>query len=100
MAFIPKSNNFPQFEDGDISVVVSTSKIYKLHSHVLRRVSSYFKNVFETSDPPRLTAAARRDGYTPWRFVLFQDPSMPTDHGTFVPLVSSSLISFTLLTFT
>jgi len=86
------SVGFPHFEDGDVSIVVSTSRIYKLHAHVLRRVSKYFQNVFETIEPPRLTAAARREGYTAWRFQLYQDHTVSNDRGSFTRLVRSDIV--------
>lgn len=84
------ANAFPQFEDGDVTIVVSTSKIYRLHSSTLRRTSEYFRNIFDTSVSPKLTAAARREGFTPYRFVLFKDPNLTTEYGTFIPVVCTA----------
>lgn len=86
MASTSPTLDFPQFPDGDVAILVSTSKIYKLHSHVLRRASASFRNVFDTTPAPKLTAAARRDGHTPWRFVLFEDPSLANSTGQFAAL--------------
>ncbi|KAK5083031.1 hypothetical protein LTR05_006913 [Lithohypha guttulata] len=80
------SSDFPQYQDGDITIVVSTSKVYRLHSHTLRRVSDFFRNAFENGEAPRLTAAARRDGHTPYRFVLVQQHSDSDDRGAFISL--------------
>lgn len=82
------NTDFPHFKDGDVSILVSTSRIYRLHSHVLRRVSPYFEQYLDPLDAPRLTAAARREGYTTWRFQLFSDPHHPNDVGQFIRLVS------------
>lgn len=81
------SSDFPQYQDGDVTIVVSTSKVYRLRSHTLRRVSDFFRNAFENGEAPRLTAAARRDGHTPYRFVLVQQHSDSDDRGAFVSLV-------------
>lgn len=84
MASDNPNKGFPQFSDGDVFLIVSTRKAYKLHSQVLRRVSTYFRDIFDTKPAVKLTAAARRDGHIPWRFVLVQKSGLLSDRGQFV----------------
>lgn len=88
MAATSASSEFPHFTDGDVCIVVSTSKIYQLHSHVLRRVSSWFRDFLQPAAAVRLTAAARREGCAAWRFHLFVNPHDLDEIGQFVPIVS------------
>lgn len=81
-------SGFPTFPDGDVTIVVSSSHIYRLHSRILRQ-AEYFRNIFDTSITPKLTAQARREENTPYRFVLVYMERMPGDGKyQFVPLVS------------
>lgn len=85
-------SEFPRFNDGDATVVVSSSRIYQLHSHVLRRVSTKFAALMDEYPGAKLTAAARRDGCTAYRFELRKTPTME-GFGTFVRIVSRTVVS-------
>lgn len=63
-------DTFPTFSDGDVTIIVSSSHQYKLHSRILRQQSNFFLTEFDKITAPKLTAQARRDGFTPYRFVL------------------------------
>ncbi|EXJ79855.1 hypothetical protein A1O3_08140 [Capronia epimyces CBS 606.96] len=67
MASAAKSD-FPQFLDGDVLLVVSTTQTYKLHSQVLSTHSVFFAQEIAAKPPPRLNAQARRDRAAAYRF--------------------------------
>jgi hypothetical protein len=63
------AGEFPRFRDGDVRVHLSPTIIYKLHSQVLKRSSSFFDAELSHSGA-QLTAKARRDGFARYRFEL------------------------------
>lgn len=83
-------NKFPTFQDGDVTIIVSTSRVYRLHSHILRQKSTYFEQYLQPESGQKLTSAARKAGHTPWRFQLHQLSHIDGDIGSFIPVVSYS----------
>lgn len=67
MASTPRSN-FPQFLDGDVSLYVSTTQHYKLHSQVLSAHSTFFAKEIAAKPGARLNAQARRENSVAYRF--------------------------------
>ena len=55
---------FPRFQDGDVTVVVSVSRTYQLHSSVLRRNSVFFDHLLRVQGPAELCPAAKKSGVT------------------------------------
>lgn len=81
-------DKFPRFTDGDVTIIVSTSRVYRLHSHTLRQKSEYFRHYLQPASATKLTAIARRSGHTPWRFQLYQQSNFDVDaSGRFIPIV-------------
>lgn len=89
MADTESIDKFPTFRDGDVTIIISTSRIYRLHAHTLRQKSSYFKQYLQPESAQRLTPPARRAGHTPWRFQLHQLSHIDGDVGSFIPIVST-----------
>jgi hypothetical protein len=81
----PRMDQFPKYDDGDVSIVVSSTRIYQLHSSVLRRNSPYFEKALEAPGA-RLTSKARQEGLAAYRFELVS--SGHGDNGYFVRQVS------------
>jgi len=80
-----RPSEFPRFIDGDVTLAISATNTYKLHSDVLRRNSPFFTRELDKRPGARLTAQARREGYTAYRFELYQNS--PDHVGTFERVV-------------
>ena len=65
----PRVDDFPKYKDGDVSIVISSTRIYQLHSTILRRNSRYFERELD-SPGARLTSKARQEGLAAYRFEL------------------------------
>jgi hypothetical protein len=61
--------DFPICADGDVAILLSPMKAYKLHSQVLSRFSTYFAEQL-SSDPAFISAKARREGAASYHFEL------------------------------
>lgn len=61
---VAQGSEFPRFSDGDVQVVISSTKIYQLHSATLRRASPFFANLLDSESPPGLCSPARKTGRT------------------------------------
>lgn len=61
---------FPVFKDGDVMIVLSPLKTYKLHSSVLKRNSTLFSREIGAKPPPRLSLHARNSNLAPYHFQL------------------------------
>jgi hypothetical protein len=81
----PRMEQFPKYNDGDVSIVVSSTRIYQLHSSVLRRNSPYFEEALRNRGA-RLTSTARQEGLAAYRFELVTRG--PGDNGYFERKVS------------
>ena len=83
----PRLDEFPRYTDGDVSIVISPTRIYQLHSTVLKRNSPYFE--CELQEPgARLTSKARQEGLAAYRFELVSADAQ--DIGYFVRKVCTS----------
>lgn len=64
-ATMPGSENeFPQFADGDVLIVISTTRRYKLHSATLRRSSPTFVALLDEEAAADLSKAVQKKGVT------------------------------------
>jgi len=59
-----EQDNFPHFVDGDVLVIVTSSRRYKLHSDILRRSSPTFKALLDHDVAVNLSKPARKKGIT------------------------------------
>ncbi|KAM0715216.1 hypothetical protein Q7P37_009681 [Cladosporium fusiforme] len=57
-------NDFPQFNDGDVLIIITPSRRYKLHSAVLRRSSPTLATILDEEAAVELSKNARRKGVT------------------------------------
>ena len=81
------TDTFPKYGDGDVSIVISPTRIYQLHSTILKRNSPFFEH--ELQHPgARLTSKARHEGLASYRFELVVQAQ--DDFGYFEPKVFSS----------
>lgn len=68
-------NNFPEFADGDVLVVITAARRYKLHSTVLRRSSPTLAALLNQLAPAELKSSARKRGTTTkYRLHLINNP--------------------------
>jgi hypothetical protein len=66
-----QGSEFPRFSDGDVQIVISSTKIYQLHSATLRRASPFFACLLDSDPPIDLCSPARKIGRTVrYRFEL------------------------------
>ncbi|KPI41421.1 uncharacterized protein AB675_8989 [Cyphellophora attinorum] len=63
------ATDFPTCADGDVAVLLSPMKTYKLHSQVLSRFSTFFAEQLDR-DPAFISAKARREGAASYHFEL------------------------------
>ena len=78
----PKSD-FPNFVDGDVLLVISTTQYYKLHSQVLCAHSNFFHEQISAKPGARLNAQARRENAAAYRFEWLQSHQQ-NDFGQFI----------------
>jgi hypothetical protein len=57
-------DHFPEFPDGDVLVVITAARRYKLHSAVLRRCSPTFSALLDGVAAADLSSKVRRRGVT------------------------------------
>ena len=68
-------DNFPEFADGDVLVVITAARRYKLHSAVLRRASPIFSALFDKYAGADLTSKMKRRGVSiKYRLHLTENP--------------------------
>ena len=76
-----QGSEFPRFSDGNVEVIISSTKIYQLHSATLRRASPFFACLLD-SDPPG--SPARKTGRTVrYRFELTRPVGSGSGIGVF-----------------
>jgi hypothetical protein len=83
-----RSSEFPQYEDGDVAIIVTPLKTYQLHSGILRRYSHYFAEILAEEQAVNLTNKAKKDGVTT-RYRLQLVKTQFGSIGTFQRLVSA-----------
>lgn len=76
------TSSFPIFTDGDVTLVVSSEHIYRLHASVLRRCSGFFASVLTENHAAKLSTQAKRAGNT-LRFHLQLTYSPAKPNGVF-----------------
>lgn len=79
---------FPKFVDGDVLIILSSSRTYYLHSGVLRRNSTTFAKLLDESHAAVLSSKAKKEGVTT-RFRLDLTGVNGNVPGRFVRRVSS-----------
>jgi hypothetical protein len=57
-------DDFPQFADGDVLIVITAARQYKLHSAILRRSSPVLAALFDESPAVDLSRKAKNKGIT------------------------------------
>ncbi|KAL2432447.1 hypothetical protein ABEF95_010998 [Exophiala dermatitidis] len=82
MASAPKSK-FPEYLDGDVLLILSSTQQFKLHSQVLSTHSTFFAQEIAAKPAARLTAQARRDHAAAYRFE-YAPTSQPDGIGKWV----------------
>jgi len=68
-------DNFPEFADGDVLVVITAARRYKLHSTVLRRSSPTFATLLDEVAAADLSSKVKKRGMTvKYRLHLVDNP--------------------------
>ena len=57
-------NSFPQFADGDVLVIITAARRYKLHSNILRRASPTISALLDQNAASELSSKMKRRGIT------------------------------------
>lgn len=79
---------FPMFPDGDVLIILSSSRSYYLHAGVLRRNSTTFAKLVDEDHAAVLTPNAKKEGIRT-RFRLDLTGASGTTPGHFVRRVSA-----------
>ena len=82
---------FPKFADGDVLIILSSSRTYYLHAGVMRRNSTTFAKLLAESHGAVLSSKARKEGVTT-RFRLDLTGATGNLPGRFVRRVRPSII--------
>lgn len=70
-------DNFPEYSDGDVLVVITAARRYKLHSTVLRRASPTISALFDEVAPSEPSLKMKRRGMTiRYRLHLVDNPKI------------------------
>jgi hypothetical protein len=81
---VVQASEFPRFSDGDVQVVISSTKIYQLHSATLRRASPFFAYLLDSEAPADLCSPARKAGRSVrYRFELARPVAPGSGVGVF-----------------
>ena len=86
------SDGYPTFNDGDVMIVSSTGKSWKLHSTLLGNASGVFRDKMNKFPAKHITKAQRESGVTlKWRFnmIAWQEKPTETRFRSFQAVVSS-----------
>lgn len=57
-----KTNQFPHFEDGEVTILLSASRTYQLHARTLRMHSPYFARLLISERAAKLSPRAKKEG--------------------------------------
>jgi hypothetical protein len=69
---------FPVFPDGDVLIVLSGIRLFRLHSGILRHASKVFETLLSEDHGAKLTPKAKREGATVrWRLDLLDVEKPP-----------------------
>ena len=73
-----RHDRFPEFRDGDVKLVITGSRQYKLHSGVLRNNSAVMREMVDERDAAPLDRKAQKNGITiRFKLVLVENPLYP-----------------------
>lgn len=75
-----EAQDFPNYADGDVCIVVSPQRLFKLHSMMLKRYSPFFQKEIDAHPPARLTLKARQEGACSIRFELVTSNQQDTGY--------------------
>jgi hypothetical protein len=90
-----QSEQYPEFQDGDVLIMAPTGKTWKLHSFYLRNSSKVFRSIFDQNSPKHLTRKEKDDGRTiQWRFQMMIQPNTGNRFVVFKLMVSYLTIIF------
>jgi hypothetical protein len=79
-----QASQFPRFSDGDVQVVISSTKLYQLHSATLRRASPFFAYLLDSEPAAELCSPARKAGRSVrYRFELAKPVTPASGVGIF-----------------
>jgi hypothetical protein len=79
-----RASEFPKFSDGDVQVLISSTKTYQLHSATLRRASPFFTYLLDSEAPADLCSPARKAGRSVrYRFELARPVAPGSGVGVF-----------------
>lgn len=84
---MPDKSSFPVFGDGDVQITITSSRIYQLHSAVLRKNSTVFNDLLKEELAASLSLKARSEGRV-LRYWLELVQVSDSDHGVFLLRVS------------
>lgn len=78
IATMPGSeDSFPEFDDGDVLVIITAARRYKLHSAILRRASPTISALFDENPASELSSKMKRRGITTkYRLHLINNPGL------------------------
>lgn len=81
--------DFPNYKDSDVLIVLSQTRQYRLHSHILRLHSDFFKEALTEDRAAQLSSRARKEGKAVrYRLDLELDERDGTGIGSFKSRVS------------
>ena len=90
---LPEQGVFPHFKDGDLLIILTGSRQYKLHSSMLMSISSRINKLCTMQGEAKLTSKAIKRG-TVVRFRMLMVPN--NEEGDDVPDVPSVLMPIPL----
>jgi hypothetical protein len=96
------SNGYPTCSDGDVMIVSSTGRYWKLHSILLSNASARFQDMMKQFPAKHITKSQQESGVTlKWRFNMVQWEEEPkeTRFRSFQVVVSSRPFSSVVSTF-
>lgn len=76
-------DTFPDFEDADVQIVITSTRRYRLHSSTLRRSSALFESLITAENAADLTGKAKKRNKIRWRLVLHPQVE-PDGHEVYV----------------
>lgn len=78
-------NNFPDFTDGDVLIIITSARRYKLHSSVLRRSSPTLVSLLDEAPAADLSSKARKKGTTVRYRLHLDENEEPRVRGVYPP---------------
>lgn len=78
-------NDFPEFTDGDVLIIITSARRYKLHSSVLRRSSPTLVSLLDEAPAADLSSKARKKGVTIRYRLHLVENEVPRTKGAYPP---------------